>query len=445
MTKVVASLQAILELQLKFDNSAKPSGIMGFTWKIPMYRPAVTIKNSDLLGTSSSTHQSEDIILQGVKEFTYDELKLATKNFQDKCLEKWTDKEVYKGWVHKLTYSPSKRRSGLPVVVKRIHHYSYFDRQMLKECSHPNIVKLIGYCMEAEQLFLVYEFMHNGNFDEILSSGVVARLPLVKKVQIAFGVARGILFLQKMHCYFGTDKMIKPMFERRDIMLDKDFLAKLSDYGVTDYLSYYELYLIFKPVFEERHIMTDKDFLAKLSAFGVTNVHDYYKFYPILKPVFEKRDKVLTADVTEKISYYIVAYESSRSPPRELLQMDLSGFTVIFAEVLTGRRILNESELDTIDDKFLQDGKMSLRDIARSCFEGCYDKESESKMLEMLEEGVQYIPACQDETFYTANLDETFFSGSLEEREDEMFYTANLDERKDEAFFSGTLEEREDY
>ncbi|KAI3797438.1 hypothetical protein L1987_32695 [Smallanthus sonchifolius] len=363
MTKVVASLQAILELQLKSDNSAKSSGMMGFSWKIHKYRLAVTKQNSvpsnpyyvenvtpapalvtdvadrlvnntpkehpttrekspttmaELLAslevpelekesydiTMSSGIMSERnsiMFLEGVKAFTYDELNHATTNFQDTCLGKGIDREVYKGWVDNLTYSPCHQNSGLLVAVKRFNYCIYFDWQMLKECNHPNLVKLIGYCMEGEQLFLVYEFMNNGNLDDLLCRGVVARLPLVKKVQIAFGVARGILFLQKMHCYFGTDQMINPMFERRDIMLDKDFMAKLSDYGVLNYRTLYELYLKLKPMFER-----------------------------------PREGRKIKKD-TDMISDYVVACESSRSPPRELLRMDLSGFTMILAEHVMSR------------------------------------------------------------------------------------------------------------
>uniref|UniRef100_A0A251TTB9 Putative serine-threonine/tyrosine-protein kinase catalytic domain-containing protein n=1 Tax=Helianthus annuus TaxID=4232 RepID=A0A251TTB9_HELAN len=71
-----------------------------------------------------------------------------------------------------------------------------FDLGMFQEFHHPNLVKLIGYCLEGKQLFLVYEFMRKGRFEDLLRSGDVARLPLVTKVKIIVGIARGIVFLQ---------------------------------------------------------------------------------------------------------------------------------------------------------------------------------------------------------------------------------------------------------
>lgn len=41
---------------------------------------------------------------------------------------------------------------------------------VLRKLSHPNLVKLIGYCFEGELLFLVEEFYY-GNFEDCLRYG----------------------------------------------------------------------------------------------------------------------------------------------------------------------------------------------------------------------------------------------------------------------------------
>ncbi|GKD44662.1 serine/threonine/dual specificity protein kinase, catalytic domain-containing protein, partial [Tanacetum coccineum] len=48
--------------------------------------------------------------------------------------------------------------------------YGKFDLEMLKEFSHPNLIKLIGYCLEGEKLFLVYELALDINFKDYLCS-----------------------------------------------------------------------------------------------------------------------------------------------------------------------------------------------------------------------------------------------------------------------------------
>jgi len=42
------------------------------------------------------------------------------------------------------------------------------DMTFLSEFNHPNLVKVLGYCFEDQQLFLVYEFMDNGSLDSHL-------------------------------------------------------------------------------------------------------------------------------------------------------------------------------------------------------------------------------------------------------------------------------------
>uniref|UniRef100_A0A251UXJ5 Putative ephrin type-A receptor 8 n=1 Tax=Helianthus annuus TaxID=4232 RepID=A0A251UXJ5_HELAN len=41
----------------------------------------------------------------------------------------------------------------------------------LGRLSHPNLVKLLGYCYEGKELLLVYELMQRGNFGTTFSEG----------------------------------------------------------------------------------------------------------------------------------------------------------------------------------------------------------------------------------------------------------------------------------
>lgn len=40
---------------------------------------------------------------------------------------------------------------------------------ILSRLDHPNLVPLIGYCADGKQRFLVYEFMHKGNLQDLLN------------------------------------------------------------------------------------------------------------------------------------------------------------------------------------------------------------------------------------------------------------------------------------
>ncbi|PRQ47886.1 putative protein kinase RLK-Pelle-RLCK-VIIa-2 family [Rosa chinensis] len=64
----------------------------------------------------------------------------------------------------------------MAVAVKRLNPESVEDFKQwqlsvnfLGRLSHPNLVKLLGYCRENKELLLVYEFMPNGSLYNHLS------------------------------------------------------------------------------------------------------------------------------------------------------------------------------------------------------------------------------------------------------------------------------------
>uniref|UniRef100_A0A251TTC5 Protein kinase domain-containing protein n=1 Tax=Helianthus annuus TaxID=4232 RepID=A0A251TTC5_HELAN len=216
MTEVVASLQALLELQEKSNRSAESSGTTGFTWKINNYFVPATKPNSDQSGTNSpkslnnNLNQLKESVIRGTKVFTYDELKLATRNFgNDTCLGEGRYGKVYKGWID---------NTELPIAVKKLYRCTPFDLEMLNSFRHPNLVKLIGYCLEGDRLFLIYEFMHKGNLEDLLHS---TRLPLVTKVKIVVEIAQGIIFLQNTLSNRTQPTVSESPLYRHKILLDE--------------------------------------------------------------------------------------------------------------------------------------------------------------------------------------------------------------------------------
>lgn len=100
-------------------------------------------------------------------------------------------------------------------------------------------------------------------------------------------------------------------------------------------------------------------------------------------------------DFTPKLSDYDVGYmvnghhRYAYQDTDELhlvLQCDLSGYEVIFIEVVTGERLYTLDGVMRTDGSFTQSEKESLRLIARFCFKRCNDDDSELKMLKILKE-----------------------------------------------------------
>ncbi|KAH0677554.1 hypothetical protein KY285_025355 [Solanum tuberosum] len=97
----------------------------------------------------------------------------------------------------------------------------------LGDLVHPNLVKLIGYCIEDDQRLLVYEFMPRGSLENHLFRRSMP-LPWSIRMKIAVGAAKGLAFLHEE----AERPVIYRDFKTSNILLDADYNAKLSDFGL---------------------------------------------------------------------------------------------------------------------------------------------------------------------------------------------------------------------
>ncbi|KAF7147587.1 hypothetical protein RHSIM_Rhsim03G0093200 [Rhododendron simsii] len=98
--------------------------------------------------------------------------------------------------------------------------------------EHPNLVKLVGYCAEDDergiQRLLVYEYMPNRSVEDHLSPRSETPLPWAMRLKIAQDAARGLAYLHE-----GMDfQIIFRDFKSSNILLDEQWNAKLSDFGL---------------------------------------------------------------------------------------------------------------------------------------------------------------------------------------------------------------------
>uniref|UniRef100_A0A5B7B263 non-specific serine/threonine protein kinase n=1 Tax=Davidia involucrata TaxID=16924 RepID=A0A5B7B263_DAVIN len=162
----------------------------------------------------------------GPKKFSYAELAHATNNFsEEEKLGEGGFGGVYRGFC---------RESNSYVAIKRVSRGS---KQGLKEYAsevkiisrlrHRNLVQLIGWCHEKEELLLVYELMPNGSLDTHLFKGK-SLLTWAMRYRIAQGLASALLYLHEEweQCVVHRD------IKSSNIMLDSNFNAKLGDFGL---------------------------------------------------------------------------------------------------------------------------------------------------------------------------------------------------------------------
>ncbi|XP_020154880.1 serine/threonine-protein kinase RIPK [Aegilops tauschii subsp. strangulata] len=199
-------------------------------------RPA-PLPNDDGLKTGNGvTPSPEDLSVSlagsGVEAFTVDELQTATRDFStSNFVGEGGFGPVYKGYVDERL-KPGVRAQAVAVKLLDLegsqgHKEWLAEVVLLGQLRHPHLVKLIGYCCEDEHRLLVYEFMARGSLEKHLYKRYTASLSWSTRLKIAIGAAKGLAFLHD-----AAKPIIYRDFKTSNILLDSDYLAKLSDFGL---------------------------------------------------------------------------------------------------------------------------------------------------------------------------------------------------------------------
>ena len=147
-------------------------------------------------------------------------------------------KEITSDLANKL--GPSVYKGALPnkttVIVKALNDVTANEKDFrvavstLGRMHHRNLVLLMGFCFEANNRFLMYEYVQNGSLDKWLlnmepdhNEGTWQQ-----RLDIALGVARALAYLHS-ECQIcvahGNLKL-------ENVLLDENFIPKLTDFGL---------------------------------------------------------------------------------------------------------------------------------------------------------------------------------------------------------------------
>lgn len=319
------------------------------------------VSSQSQLSVGSSSDEAYDpkgqiLPTPNLREFTFQELKNATRNFKsDTLLGEGGFGKVYKGWLE--SKQPPKSGSGMVVAIKKLNSESLqgFEEwqsevNFLGRLSHPNLVKLLGYCWEDKELLLVYEFMQRGSLENHLfgRGSAVQPLPWGMRLKIAIGAARGLAFL-----HASDDRVIYRDTKASNILLDGSYNAKISDFG-----------------------------LAKLGP-SASQSH-------------------VTTRVMGTKGYAAPEYVATG---HLYVKSDVYGFGVVLVELLTGLRALDTtrpSGKETLVEwikPFLSDNKRKLKSIMDTRLEGKYPSKAAIATAELalkcLAQEPKYRPSMQ--------------------------------------------------
>ncbi|EOA26268.1 hypothetical protein CARUB_v10022765mg [Capsella rubella] len=159
--------------------------------------------------------------------FPYKEIEKATDGFSEKQkLGIGAYGTVYRG----------KLQNDEWVAIKRLRHRDsesldqvMNEIKLLSSVSHPNLVRLLGCCIEQGDPVLVYEYMPNGTLSEHLQRDRGTGLPWTLRLTVATQTAKAIAYLHSA--------MNPPIYHRdiksTNILLDYDFNSKVADFGLS--------------------------------------------------------------------------------------------------------------------------------------------------------------------------------------------------------------------
>jgi serine/threonine protein kinase len=162
----------------------------------------------------------------GPRRFTYKQLSKATWGFSDDWkLGEGGFGSVYRGFLED---------EALHVAIKRVSKTSRQGRReyvsevtIISRLRHRNLVQLVGWCHEGDELLLVYELMSNGSLDtHLYGTGNVLTWPV--RYNIILGMGSALLYLHQEWEQCVVHRDIKPS----NVMLDASFAAKLGDFGL---------------------------------------------------------------------------------------------------------------------------------------------------------------------------------------------------------------------
>ncbi|KAJ7533881.1 hypothetical protein O6H91_13G069200 [Diphasiastrum complanatum] len=201
------------------------------SWHFSDPEPNLSIANANgglSLGLRQRPTNAGSIPKQGIAcKLDYATLEAATQGFSSaSLLGEGGFGSVYKAKLSNGCYAAVKKLFSEGLQAKEDFQA---EIELMERVRHPNLLSFIGFSSHEEQHLLVYELMENGSlYDHLQGPLQGSGLTWNLRLKIALDAAKGLEHLHD-HC---NPPVIHRDFKSSNILLDQNFSAKLSDFGL---------------------------------------------------------------------------------------------------------------------------------------------------------------------------------------------------------------------
>uniref|UniRef100_A0A8D0K4P7 Interleukin-1 receptor-associated kinase 4 n=1 Tax=Sus scrofa TaxID=9823 RepID=A0A8D0K4P7_PIG len=254
----------------------------------------------------SSSPESKSLEVSDTRfhSFAFCELKDVTNNFDERPVSIGGNKMgeggfgvVYKGYMNNRAVAVKKLAAVVDISTEELKQQFDQEIKVLAKCQHENLVELLGFSSDGDDLCLVYVYMSNGSLlDRLSCLDDTPPLSWYMRCKIAQGAANGLSFLHENH-HIHRD------IKSANILLDEDFTAKISDFGLARASEKFA-----QTVMTSRIVGTTAYMAPEALRGEITPKSDIYSFGVVLLEIItglpavdEHREPQLLLDIKEEI------------------------------------------------------------------------------------------------------------------------------------------------